>query len=624
MIYQHFHGKGWQSAIFLASCLFSSYPVNASSEDDLIAIRDLHFGETLYHFYQKKYFTAISDLLVAQVKHPIKTQGHDPELLLGGLYLSYNMSNPASLIFDRLAKQQTRQSVQSSAWYYLARIAYEKNHLKQAQQNINKVTYALPYRYNDEFQHLRGNILLQQKKYKQAVSVLENFSGSTEWSNYAKFNLAIALIMSDEQAQGMELLEDVANIEAGDLEQTALRDKANLALGYSALRDKQHDTAASYFKQIRLMGSQSNKALLGIGWAYHKEGKLKRSLVPWVELKNRTSKDPTVQEALLTIPHALEGLNAKQQALAYYNDAVNSYNTELAAIEQVIKAVKSGEFVDSLRALHLYQLNENHLHYTMLPDSIATPYLQGSLAEQGFQNSLKAYRDLLYMKNILVHWNNQIPAYQLMLKERQKAYQSRVPLIKSFHKNTRQSVLAVRYKKLHKQLQQINRQNDVLALANEKEINLLQRLDKIKQILDKLPTTKLAKQRQQYRLFKGLVYWQIADDYTPRHWQIKKGLNQIQQAFSELENRKKSSLGTLVKTPKYFSTFAQRINNKHTKIRHLSQRIVRTLKRQENLINRLAIDNLQQQRHQIENYHIRASYSLTRLYDSLATVEKKP
>lgn len=555
MIHQHFHGRGWLTAIFLVSYFFSSHPANASSEDGLIAIHDLHFGETLYHFYQKKYFTAISDLLVAQVKHPIKTQGHDPELLLGGLYLSYNMSNPASLIFKRLAKQQPNKSIQSSAWYYIARIAYEKNKLNQAQQAINKVNQDLPYRYNDEFQHLNSNILLKQKKYKEAVSVLENFSGSTEWSNYAKFNLAIALIMSDEQEQGMDLLEEVASIEVDDLEQTALRDKANLALGYSALRNKQHDTAAGYFKQIRLVGSQSNKALLGVGWAYHKEGKLERSLVPWIELKNRTSKDPTVQEALLTIPHALEGLNAKQQALSYYNDAINSYNAELASIDQVIKAVKSSEFINSLRALHLHQQDENHLHYTMLPDSVATPYLQGLIAEQSFQNMLKTYRDLLYMKNILVHWNNQIPAYQLMLKERQKAYQSRVPLIKSFHKNSRQSVLAARFTKLSDQFEQISRQTDALALANEQEISLLKRLDKIKLTLDRSPATELTKQREQYRLFRGLVYWQIADDYSPRHWQIKKELNRIQQAFSELENRKKSSLGKLVKTPKSFPTF---------------------------------------------------------------------
>lgn len=624
MIHQHIQGRALLTTALLAVCLLSSPPLKAASEDGLIAIRDLHFGETLYHFYQKKYFTAISDLMVAQVKHPITTQGHDPELLMGGLYLSYNMSNPASQIFEQLAKQETDKSIHSSVWYYLARIDYEKNNYIQAQQAIDKVTQTLPFRYNDEFQHLRSNILLKQKKYKQAISVLENFSGSTEWSNYSKFNLAIALVMSGEEKQGIDLLEEVASIETIDLEQTALRDKANLALGYSALRAKLHDTAAGYFKQVRLVGSQSNKALLGIGWAYHKEGKLERSLVPWIELKNRNSKDPAVQEALLTIPHALEGLNAKEQALAYYNNAINSYNTELTSINKVVKAVKSGEFSHSLRDLHLYQQDENHLHYTKLPDSIATPYLQGLIAEQDFQNILKTYRDLLYMKNILIHWKNQMPAYKLMLSERQKAYQSRVPLITSFHKNTRQTALTLRYEELNDRFNQITNHTDVLALANEKEISLLKRLDRIKQTLDRSTSTELTKQREQLKFFRGLIYWQIASDFSPRQWQIKKQLNQIQQAFTEMENKKKSSLSQLVKTPKYFSNFAQNIKSKNTQIRYLSARIEETIKQQENLINRLAIDNLQQQRRQIENYHIRASYSLTRLYDSLAAVEKKP
>ena len=626
MMYRNNHGRDWLKISLLSFGLLGSFntPIYADSDQEQIAIQDLHFGETLYHFYQKQYFTAISDLLVAQNKRPIKAQGHYPDLLLGGLYLSYNMSKPASEIFNILASQQPDKSIQSSAWYYLARIDYEHNQLEQAQQAVDKVTVDLPYRYNDEFQHLRGNILLKQHKYKDAVKVLGNFSGSTEWSNYAKFNLAIALIMSDEQEQGMDLLEEVANIDAVDVEQIALRDKANLALGYSALRDKQHDKASAYFKKIRLAGSQSNKALLGIGWAFHKEGNLKRALVPWLELKTRATKDPAVQEALLTIPHALEGLNARQQALSYYTQAINTYNTELNSIDEVIKAVKSGEFVSALRNLHLYQQDENHLHYTTLPDSIATPYLQGLIAESDFQNILKTYRDLLYMKNILTHWDNQMPAYQLMLKERQKAYQDRVPMITSFHQDTRQSKLAARYKELKEQFDNITNQTDVLSLANEQELSLLQRLDKIGEILDKLPQEELTKQRQQYRLFKGLVYWQIADDFSARHWQIKKQIQKIEQAFNELNNRKQASLVKLQETPQQFAGFAGRIHNKQVKIRELSTRINQAILAQENVINNLATANLLQHRHKVENYHIRASYSLTRLYDSLAALEKKP
>jgi len=345
------HSTGWLSALVFAGSIFIAPLANADSESEEspIEINNLHFGETLYHFYQNKYFTAISDLLVAQKKHPITSQASEPDLLLGGLYLSYNMASPAENIFKRLARVESNKRIYSSAWYYLSRLAYERGDLIRAQQTANKVGIELPYRYNDEFQHLRSNILLKQNKYRAAIKLLENFSGTTEWSTYAKFNLAIALVLSDEQTQGINLLEEVASIETYDLEQLALRDKANLALGYSALRAKQHDAAAAYFKQIRLVGSQSNKALLGVGWAYHKEGELKRALVPWIELKNRGSKDPSVQEALLTIPHALEGLNAKKQALAYYTDAINSYNSELTSINNVITAVNSGEFINALR-----------------------------------------------------------------------------------------------------------------------------------------------------------------------------------------------------------------------------------------------------------------------------------
>ncbi len=621
---RYFHAIGWLTTVLMACPFFFALPANASSEDEAIKIRDLYFGETLYHFYQKKYFTAISNLLVAQKKHPIKSQENDPELLLGGLYLSYNMNKPAAQIFNQLAKKETDKSINSSAWYYLARMAYEKNNLKQAQQAANKVTHKLPSRYNDEFQHLRGNILLKGEKYDKAIKVLENFSGATEWSNYAKFNLATALIKTNKQKQGMALLNEVASIETRDEEQVALRDKANLALGYSALRDKQYDSATAYFKQIRLVGSQSNKALLGIGWAYHKEGKLKRSLVPWIELKDRASKDASVQEALLTIPYALEGLNAKQQALSYYNTAINSYNSELTSINKVIKAVKSGEFIGALRAVHRHQKDENHLHYTSLPNSIATPYLQELIAEQNFQSILKTYRDLIYMQNILEHWDNQIPSYQLMLSERKKAYYSRLPQLKSFHNDTKQSVLTTRLKELNDQFQKVSRNTYMLTLANEQEINLLKRLYKIKLTLDKAPESALKKQRIQYRLYKGIVSWQIATDYAPRHWQIKKQLIQMERSLSELKKKKKASLALTLKTSKYFSDFSARIKNKQTQIKNLTQQIKTAVSQQETLIKQLAIKDLQQRKHQIENYHIRASYSLTRLYDSLAAMDKKP
>ena len=62
-------------------------------------INDLRYGESLYHFYQQQYFSAITDLMVAKQRNPITTQDASPELLLGSLYLYYGLHHEASNIF---------------------------------------------------------------------------------------------------------------------------------------------------------------------------------------------------------------------------------------------------------------------------------------------------------------------------------------------------------------------------------------------------------------------------------------------------------------------------------------------------------------------------------------------
>ena len=78
---------------------------HAADKDNELApqeIHDLRYGETLFNYFQKKYFSAITDLMVAEVRDPIKVQGEDPKLLLGGLYLAYGMTNAASDLFTQI------------------------------------------------------------------------------------------------------------------------------------------------------------------------------------------------------------------------------------------------------------------------------------------------------------------------------------------------------------------------------------------------------------------------------------------------------------------------------------------------------------------------------------------
>lgn len=616
------HGRRVLSTLCGAMLLLAALPATASDEN---TIKDLHYGETLFHFYQGKYFSAISDLLVAKQKHPIKTQGNDPEILLGGLYLSYDMSHNAGNIFKKLIKQESDKTIQDTAWYYLARLAYHRGNYPAAKQYIDKVDENLPYRYNDESQHLNANINLKLKNYPAAIKTLSNFSGDTEWLHYAKYNLAIAMAKTGEKEETISLLREVASIKPDTVEQTALRDKANLALGYTALRSKKAASASSYFKNIRLLGSQSNKALLGIGWAHHNNGDYHNSLVPWLELQKRLTTDPSVQEAMLTVPYTLEKIDAKEQALAYYNHAINTYNAEIVNIKNVTNAVSTGEFIAALRNLHSHQSKENHLHYTTLPDSVATPYLHQIIAGDTFQAALKNYRDLLYMQNTLRHWENQMPAYKLMLKERKLAYQQKLGKARQSLRQAEKQKLGLQHKVLKKKLTQITKQHDVLALATEKEQELFDIIAAAKKRLTHISRRQdMDEQANRLRIYYGLVYWQVSTDFAPRRWLVQKGLNETEKLLAQQQQRKKSLQSAFTATPGKFKSYANAIKSKQQRLKQLRQRLGNEIAQQEKYIVGMAITALRKQQNKLENYHIRASYSLTRLYDSLAIVEKKP
>ena len=92
---------------------------------------------------------------------------------------------------------------------------------------------------------------------------------------------------------------------AADEEQRALRDRANVALGFAALGNQLGADARRYFERVRLHGADSGKALLGYGWAMLELGEPKHALVPFGDLRERPVSDPASVEAHIAVPYAL-------------------------------------------------------------------------------------------------------------------------------------------------------------------------------------------------------------------------------------------------------------------------------------------------------------------------------
>lgn len=608
----------------LAVALIASFAITGLAEEkrNPQQINDLRYGEALYNFYQERYFTSITNLMVAKQRKPITTQDVDPELLLGGLYLYYGLHGSASNIFSELIEKNTSIETQDRAWFNIGKMRYKDYFFAEANTALNKVKDTLSAEREAEKQNLLANTYLKQKDFSAAYDAIKNLNAHQDWQVYAKYNMGVSLIKSGQNKEGTELLNQVSSLKTDDEELKALRDKTNVALGYAYIRQNLPQYSVKYLQQVRLKGPLSAKALLGIGWAYQQQNKLEQALVAWLELRDWPVIDTAVQESLLAVPYTLEKMGKKQLALQHYNYAIDNYNEELSSLKLVLSAVKAGELLFALRPAMVTESILDSEYQNPLPESISVPYLQHLVNSLDFQKIHKNYLDLIYLQKNLTQWKSQFPAYKLMLKERNNFYKKQQ---RSLNNNTRlKAVNALKKQrdKLADKVQQIEQQQDIYALATDEESGLLKSLDRVKISINKLSKKDdFSEEVEKYKLFRGLLLWDITTDYTPRYWKVKNELNQLDHALvlsvKRLQSIKKSS----VNAPRSFTGYNNNIRNKEKTLDMLLKKITLIITSQEKLIETQALVSLRQRYHQIQNYHTRASYSLARLYDRMTLPE---
>ncbi len=588
-------------------------------------IRDLPYGLSLYHFFQKRYFSAITDLMVAQERESLVNQRDEAELLLGSLYLAYGLEKASGKLFEAILEQQVEPAVADRVWFNLARLRYEQGALEQAAAALERIGGHLPPVREAERRNLLANIFLKQKQYDRAIAVLKDFSGDEAWEAYARFNLGVALVKTGRLEEGIDQLEAVGELDTVDWELLALRDKANLALGFAWLRVDDPKKSAAAFARVRLRGPLSNKALLGIGWAWNRQGELERSLVPWMELKTRSPLDPAVQESLLAIPYTIEQLDRPKLALVNYTDATALFERQLAELKQLRKAVAEGELLRALRPGNLDDESGESIYRGTLPQTLSVPYIYRLMASNDFRSALRNYQDLNYLKFVLVRWERYLPVFTLMLKERRAAYEKKLPAVTSDLLLERLEELRRQRNELAAEVARVEQKGDLRALASPEEAELLDTLADVRARLERLAGSPDAEEAQaKYRLFHGILRWQIESDYMPRLWRLKRGLQRLDEALAETEAQYAALQRAWQQAPRTFEGFDDRIRGQLRRIRQLQARVERTRRDQEKVVEQLALAEIERQHQRLKSYLVRARFAQARIYDRLARMQPPP
>ena len=534
------------SAAVVAACVVGT--AVAAAEPPLQPIRDPHYGDTLFHFYQDHHFTSITTLMTSQHFNRVAQHADEAELLRGGMLLSYGQHKEAGEIFTSLLDKGAAPAVRDRAWFYLAKIRYQRGFLPEAEDAIGRVKDQLPPELEEERGLLHANLLMARSDFAGAADILKAMTAGRKPANpaspYVRFNLGVALIRAGDFEGGSALLDELGRAPAPDEELRSLRDKANVALGYAALQDDKPETARSFLERVRLTSLHANKALLGFGWAALAMKQPRLALVPWGELWQRDIGDSAVLEARIAVPFAYAEIGAFGQSLTQYNDALALFEREATKLDQSIAAIRSGKLVDGLMQRNPGDQMGWFWSIKELPEMPHGSHLSQVLAQHDFQEAFKNLRDLRFLQNNLSEWQDKLGVFDDMLANRRKAYAERLPQIRARAGETGLDAQQTRRDGLASELARAEELADGVAFADARERNLQERLARVQAILQGTASAAdpaITSARERAARVAGALTWQLAQAQAARVWEAKKGLREVDEQLAQARGPRPSA-----------------------------------------------------------------------------------
>jgi tetratricopeptide (TPR) repeat protein len=588
-----------------------------------IVVQDLAYGEVLFKYFQEDYFSALTRLLAAEERGELAHHDADEQLMAGALYLSYGQHQLAGQIFERVLEQAVEPAIHDRAWFFLAKIWEQRGYLDQAEAALGRIGDALPADLEPQRRMLTAQVYMDQGRFAEALTVLQEWKRpGDEWVGYTKYNIGVALVRLGQVEAGAAVLDEVGQIAPDTPTLEALRDKANVALGYAWLQAQRPVEAKPSLQRVRLTGPFSTKALLGVGWADAESTNYKGALAPWLELRSRDVLDSAVQESLLAVPYAFAKLGADKQAADHYNDAIAAFTTEIGHLTQAIDSIEGGKLIAELLGERSDSTSIESGWFWRLdkvPDTIESRYLYELMASNNFQEGLKNYRDLLQLNRNLARWKESLGAFDDILDTRQRAYEQRRPNIDASLKSVDMAALAAHRVELESQLQAVERTEDVVALGTPKEQETWRTLTAMEPQLAALANDDESNElRDKHHFLRGLMLWDLQRDYKARLWAEKKSLGDLDRQMREAQRRHTQVNSARDDWPEKFGSLTARIEGLTPRVESLQTTAETALARQQDFLQGIAVAELKAQRDRLNTYLVQARFSLATLYDRAA------
>jgi tetratricopeptide (TPR) repeat protein len=410
----------WSLAARIGATVSLSVFCNTASCDE---VRDLKYGAVLFEFYQQKYFETLVEFEYASERGGISNHGDYPELLKGGVSLSYGLDRQARTIFSDLIAANAKEETRNRAWFYLAKMLYLRGDVSESAVTLSSIHGTMPRDVDQEYRYLAALVNIKLGYFDAAEDISASFDKDGPYAPYLYFNLGVAYGKQKQYERANKNLLKAASYAGGSDQLARLADRARMAMAYLYADHRDFTDAYAQIKYVSASGVFSNRALLGSGWASVNSEAYQEALAPLSVLEKRSMAIPEVQEAVLLLPHVYEKLGLEGRAAEGFIKAYASYGDELERLERAREVLKDADVLELFVRNLDEMLGESDWFGTAPSVSLnpLSPYLLDLMSDHSFQSVLKELRDLYAIRNNLNSWKRKRNDFRVILEARSVA-----------------------------------------------------------------------------------------------------------------------------------------------------------------------------------------------------------
>ena len=592
-------------------------------------LKDLYFGEALYHAYQGRYFDALQRLdselaqyygLDESKLDTLDNYIHDAEFSVGDFELNYRMHHRAGRAIKAVLEGAVDESVRNEAAFRLARIHFQKDQLDDALHALARIEGTVPEEIKDDVEFLRANIYMATGRPSEAVNVLEQLRSDESLTGFVAYNLGIALLQDGRPQEAVEQLDKAGLLASGDHAALAIRDKANLVLGTLLFETANFERSKKSLDRVRLEGPFSNQALLRAGWAEASAEQYDSALVPWSILVDREPTDIAVQEAMLAVPHAYASLNLHGRSAILYGRALEQFSNQIERVDASIGSIREERFLKALIREETRQDKDWVIRLRSLPDAPETYYLMELMASHEFQTALQNYLDLEDLRSKLIAWQTSLDAFDDIILLRGQNYEPLLPEVDAQFRELDSKIRLRLEQRKHigdrLQAMLAAPRPDHLATANERiageRISLME-----KQLGDSDSSESTLLRRRMARL-RGALTWRLETEYHERLTTAHTHLNELNTHVAALTRQYDSFVRTRQAATHSYVGYDTQIERLRERAGDSLQRVNILMARQGHMIETVAINQLNARRERLLAQQTQARYAVADSYDRAA------